>query len=90
MIQKVQAAADSCGLDKKIEPALGDVVEASGIAFLLLSNCSKDVGIVLLLADTIIQDAKDVVNDIVVVIFGALLGRQGYKDCSQFINFVIG
>ena len=79
-----------CGLDKKVQPALGDVVEATGIAFLLASNCFKDVGIVFLLLDSIVQAPTDWVNDLIISIFGAILGKQGWKDCSQFINFVIG
>jgi len=55
----------------------------------LASNCFKDVGAVLLISDEIIQDPTDVVNDVVILIFVALLGRQSYADCEQFINYVI-
>jgi hypothetical protein len=59
------------------------------MAFLLASNCFKDVGIELLLVDTVIQDPKDYTNDVVVAIFGYILGRQAYKDCAQFEHFII-
>lgn len=55
LVQQAKAVYNECDLDNKVQPALGDVVEATGIAFLLASNCSKDVGIVFLLADSIIQ-----------------------------------
>lgn len=90
LIQQAKAISTECGLDKKTDVALGDIVEATGVSFLLASNCFKDVGIVLLLVDSVVQDPKDVTNDIIIAIFGAILGKQGYKDCSQFINFVIG
>ena len=45
--------------------------------------------IVLLLADTVIQSPSDYVNDVMVAIFGYLLGRQGVADCEQFEHFII-
>ena len=74
---------DKCNANK---PAIkvGDAVEWEGVNFLLASNCFKDVGIVLLLADTIVQDPTDYVNDVMVAIFGVILGRQGVADCMQF------
>lgn len=55
LINQAKEISEECHLNDKVQPALGDVVEASGVGFLLASNCFKDVGIVLLLADTIIQ-----------------------------------
>ncbi|MGC4046679.1 MAG: hypothetical protein QM758_23045 [Armatimonas sp.] len=72
------------------QPQLGDAVEAAGISFLLASNCfHKDVGIVFLVADEIVQDPSSITNDLVLAIFIGILGYQGYKDCSQFINFIL-
>lgn len=89
LVQKAKAIFDECGIQQKVEPVLGDAVKAAGIGFLLASNCFKDVGAVLLIADSIIEDPSDVTNDVVVLIFVALLGRQAYADCSQFINFIL-
>ena len=89
MIEDVKSIYDSCGINKKVEPALGDIVQAGGIGFLLASNCFKDVGVVLLIADSVIQDPTDIVGDIFVLIFVYILGRQGYADCEKFIHFVL-
>lgn len=89
LVQKAKAIFDECGIQQKVEPVLGDAVKAAGVGFLLASNCFKDVGAVLLIADEIIQDPSDITNDVVILIFVALLGRQGYADCAQFINFII-
>ena len=89
LIEKSQQIYNQCGIQNKVEPMLGDAVKATGIAFLLASNCFKDVGAVLLIADTIVEDPKNWQNDIVVLIFVALMGRQGYADCSQFIHFIL-
>jgi hypothetical protein len=88
LVRQLQSKIESCGTLSA--PKLGDAVEATGIAFLLASNCFKDVGIVFLIADDIVQDASDITNDIIVTIIVGILGYQGYKDCSQFINFIIG
>jgi hypothetical protein len=52
---EAKTISEECHLNQKFEPELGDVIEATGISFLLASNCFKDVGIVFLLADTIVQ-----------------------------------
>ncbi len=79
---------DKCNENK---PAIkvGDAVEWEGVAFLLASNCFKDVGVELLLADTIIQDPKDIPNDIIVSIILVLMGKQAVADCKQFEHFII-
>ena len=89
LIDDVQAVYDSCNLNKKIQPALGDAVEAAGVGFLLASNCFKDVGALLLIGDSIIQDPSNVTNDIIVVIILYIMGRQGMADCQQFINYIL-
>lgn len=89
LIEKAKKIVDQCHIENKVEPVLGDVVEAAGVSFLLASNCFKDVGIVLLLADTIVQDPTDWTNDTIVTIFLYILGRQGLNDCKQFINFIL-
>lgn len=76
-------------LDKCDTKTLGDAVEWEGVSFLLASNCFKDVGIVLLLADTVVQDPTDWTNDLIVAIFGYFLGKQGVKDCEQMYNFIV-
>lgn len=88
MIEDAKSVYESCQINQKVEKQLGDAVEATGVAFLLASNCFKDVGIVLLLADTIIQDPTDWTNDVIISIFLFILGRQGVADCEKFINFI--
>lgn len=89
LVEEAKAVYDECGMTKKVEPMLGDAVEAAGVAFLLASNCTKDVGIVLLVLDSIIQDPKDIAGDVILSIFLYILGRQGVADCAQFIHFII-
>lgn len=75
-VQKAKNVFNDCQISEKVEPVLGDAVKAAGVGFLLASNCFKDLGAVLLIADEVIQDPSDVVNDVVILIFVALLGRQ--------------
>jgi len=75
--------------ESSTQPTFGDAVEWEGVSFLLASNCFKDVGVVLLLADTIVQAPTDWTNDLIVAIFGYFLGKQGVKDCEQFWGFVV-
>ena len=89
LIEDAKEVYEGCNLKDKVDPVLGDAVKATGMAFLLASNCFKDVGMVLLILDTIVENPKDITNDIIVLIFVALLGRQGYADCEQFIHFII-
>jgi hypothetical protein len=89
LIEEVKTVYESCGIHKKVEPVVGDIIEASGIAFLLASNCFKDVGAVLLIGDSIIQDPTSITSDIIVLIFLYLLGRQGIADCEQFLGFIL-
>lgn len=89
LVEKTRAVYEQCELNNKVEAQLGDIVEATGVSFLLASNCFKDVGIVFLLADTIVQDPTAWTNDVIVSIFLYILGRQGYGDCKQFINFIL-
>lgn len=51
LIEDVKSVYDTCAMNKKVEPVLGDAVKAAGVGFLLASNCFKDVGAVLLIAD---------------------------------------
>ncbi len=88
LIDEAKVVFDSCNVAEKAEPVLGDAVKAAGISFLLASNCFKDVGVVLLLLDSAITDPS-IPNDIAVLIFGYILGKQGYADCSQFIHFIL-
>ena len=89
LVQKAQGVFQKCNINEKVEPVLGDAIKAAGIGLLLASNCFKDVGAVLLIADTVIEDPSDVTNDVVVLIFVALLGRQAYADCQQFIGYIL-
>lgn len=89
LIEDAKSVYESCQINTKIEKQLGDGLEAAGVAFLLASNCFKDVGIVLLLADSIVQDPSSPVNDVIVSIFLYILGRQGYADCEKFIQFIV-
>lgn len=87
-MEKGKKMLDKCN-ENKPAVKVGDIVEWDGVAFLLASNCFKDVGIELLLADTVIQNPTDYTNDVVVAIFGYILGRQMVADCSQFEHFII-
>ena len=89
LIDEAKQVYDSCGMTKKVEPMFGDAVKAAGIAFLLASNCTKDVGMVLLILDSVIEDPSDITNDVIVSIFLYILGRQGVADCEQFIHFIL-
>ena len=89
LVQKAKDIFEECGIQNKVAPVLGDAVKAAGIGFLLASNCFKDVGAVLLIGDSIIEDPSDIVNDVVVLIFVGLLGRQAYADCQQFIGYIL-
>jgi hypothetical protein len=88
LMEQGKTMLDKCAVAKP-QPTLGDAVEWEGVSFLLASNCAKDVGIVLLLSDTVIQDPTDWTNDLIVGIFGYFLGKQGVKDCEQFYSFVV-
>lgn len=88
LIEQVKAAYDSCDGQKTTEPVLGDPIKAAGVGFLLASNCFKDVGVLLLIVDTIVQDPTNVANDIIVLIITFIMGRQGYADCEQFIHYI--
>lgn len=88
LLEKSKKLLAKCNENKPVIK-VGDVVEWDGMAFLLASNCFKDVGIELLLVDTIIQDPTDYVNDVMVGIFAYILGKQGVADCSTFEHFII-
>ena len=88
LMEKGKKMLDKCN-EGKAPIKVGDVVEWEGTAFLLASNCFKDVGIVLLLADTIVQNPSDYVQDVMVAIFEYLLGRQAVADCKQFEHFIV-
>lgn len=88
LMEKGRKMLEACDM-KFEEPIVGDKIEATGVAFMLASNCFKDVGIVLILADTVVQSPKDWVNDVMIAIFGYILGNTAKKDCKQFIHFII-
>jgi hypothetical protein len=58
-----------------------------GYTFLLESNCAKDIGIVMLLADRVMNDIKDIQRQwkdlIGVGIMTGLASMQGYADCRN-------
>lgn len=89
LVDEAKKLYDGCGVLEKAEPMLGDAVKAAGVAFLLASNCSKDIGVVLLVLDSIIEDPTDITSDVILSIFLYILGRQGVADCEQFLHFII-
>ena len=89
LIDEAKNVYDGCGMTQKVEPMLGDAVKAAGVAFLLASNCTKDIGMVLLILDSVIEDPSDIAGDVIVAIFLYILGRQGVADCEQFIHFIL-
>jgi hypothetical protein len=58
-----------------------------GFTLLYESNCAKDAGVVLLLADKVLADIKDISRqwkDLVGAgIMAGLAGMQGYSDCKD-------
>lgn len=88
LIEKGKKMLSKCN-ENKAPIKVGDIVEWDGYAFLLASNCFKDIGIELLLIDTVIQVPTDYPNDFFVAIFAFILGRQGFEDCKQFEHFII-
>ncbi len=90
LFEKAKNIYSTCQQSSNIrtEPVLGDPVKAAGIGFLLASNCFKDIGAVLLIFDSIVQDPKNVTNDVIVLIFVYILGRQGVADCGQLIHYI--
>ena len=88
LVKKGKKMLDECQADKPAAK-VGEIVEWDGVALLLAWKCFKDVGIKLLLVDTVIQNPTDYVNDVIVAIFGYILGRQGIQDFSQFEHFII-
>ena len=89
LVEKAKNVYEECGAIQKAEPVLGDALKAAGTAFLLASNCSKDVGIVLLVLDSIVTDISDLTSDVILAIFLYILGKQGVADCEQFIHFIL-
>jgi len=86
---QIKAAYTTCKLGEKLQKMYSaDPIELTAIYFLLGSKCYQDVGGVLLIADTIIQNPKDIVNDIIGTIFIAAMGYQGIQDCGQWIAFI--
>jgi hypothetical protein len=88
LIEKSKNTYEKCQGNLRAAPVLSDPIKAAGVGFLLASNCFKDVGIVLLIADSIVQDPTDYTNDVIVAIFLYILGRQGYADCEQLIHYL--
>ena len=70
------------------------VLEKFGWANLLASNCEKDLGMMSLVVDNIVKqiqsDEKDWVGIIVETVMTYFVGQQGYTDCDQFVQFVVG
>lgn len=86
---QIKAAYTTCQLGEKLQKMYSaDPIELTAIFFLLGSKCYQDVGGVLLIADTIIQNPKDITNDIFATIFVAAMGYQGIQDCGQWIAFI--
>ena len=71
-----------------------DILEDIGISSLLLSNCGKDVGGAFLLLDNIIKEIKsdkpDWVGVVVQAVMDVIFTKQGYGDCKDAINYIIG
>jgi hypothetical protein len=88
-IASIKAGIKECQINEMAQVAGGDIIETTGVALLLLSNCSRDLGGTLLILDSIIQDPSDLVNDIFALIFTGIIGYQAYNDCSQFINYIL-
>ncbi|EAR85218.1 hypothetical protein TTHERM_00486690 (macronuclear) [Tetrahymena thermophila SB210] len=68
--------------------SLDNILQNLGEGNLLLSQCTQDLGGLFLIADTIVEDPKDLTNDIFATIFSLLMGKQAYGDCGQFIAFL--
>ena len=82
LLSKVQKMMETC--NQEAAPVIADPIEDLAICLLLISNCAKDDGIILLLLDQIIKDkGKDIPEDIIVAIFEAILANQAYHDCAM-------
>jgi hypothetical protein len=88
-IADIKINMDLCHINEVAEVAGADILEELGVGFLLLSNCSRDLGGVFLILDSIVQDPSDITNDIFALIFTGIIGYQAFNDCSTFINFLL-
>ena len=65
-----------------------------GLSALYLSNCGKDVGMLFLVLDNIVQQVKsdkpDWVGVVVESVMEVMVGQQGYQECAAAIQYIIG
>jgi len=61
------------------------LIELFGESLVLGATCSKDIGMFFLIADTIMEDPKNIANDVFAAILLAFIGKTGYTDCKIFI-----
>ena len=88
LIHKGVEMMDKCFEGKKT-PSNAVWIEHDAISLLLASNCEKDAGMMLLLADEIKKDPKNIPQDIIIAIFEVILEKQTEADCKQAYNYII-
>ena len=65
-----------------------------GLSALYLSNCGKDVGMLFLVLDDIVQQVKsakpDWVGVVIESVMDVMVGQQGFQECEAAIQYIIG
>lgn len=87
-LNTIKAAYEDCKDSIVNTVSLDAVLNNLGVGNLLLSQCTQDLGGLFLVLDSIVEDPKDVAGDIFGIIFSALMGKQAYGDCGQFVAFI--
>lgn len=84
----IKAAYAECDNSEMKAASLDAILNNLGVGNMLISQCSKDLGGYFLILDSIVEDPKDITNDIFGLIFSSLMGKQAYADCGQLIAFL--
>ena len=85
-VATLRAAFQECNLN----PTIGnsDWILLLGNAFILGSDCFKDVGTFLLILDTIVQDPTNITNMFFGVIFIHFVFKSGVANCNAFFEYI--
>ena len=95
LMQTMKTAIECLGNVYNVETkskSVHSVLQAIGMSSLYASNCEKDVGMVFLLLDNIVQqvqsEKKDWVGIVVESFMEYVVGQQTYGDCKDFYEYV--
>ena len=86
-LSKIREIKELCNIPNYITSLKNDIPNEIGVGLLLASQCMQDLGYEFLVVDSIIQDWKDVENDVFSAIVVGVLGYKGYGDCKQLVDF---